>query len=168
MSFDEVKKEKRKEIKKTAPANVFLFSFFLFLFFALVSCAGQQLPVRELAIERDGQVVAVVRAEIAQTPEERSRGLMFRKNLPDGEGMLFVFDRDEILSFWMRNTYIPLSIAFIFSDGRIFEIRDMHPHDETSVRSSRSGRYALEVPQGWFSRAGVQVGDVIRIPAIYR
>jgi len=88
---------------------------------------------------------------------------MFRKNLPDGEGMLFVYERDQVLSFWMKNTYIPLSIAFIASDGRIVDIKDMYPHDESSVLSSRSVRYALEVPQGWFSRAGVRHGDILVI-----
>jgi uncharacterized membrane protein (UPF0127 family) len=85
---------------------------------------------------------------------------MNRKSLADGRGMLFIFDRDQILPFWMKNTLIPLSIAFISADGRILEIRDLRPLDETTVRSSRSARYALEVPQGWFSRAGIKVGDV--------
>ena len=126
-----------------------------------LSCSSQKLPVMDLPIERDGLRITVVKAEIASTPEERSRGLMFRKKLPDGDGMLFIFERDEVLSFWMKNTLIPLSIAFISSDGRITEIRDMYPHNETPVVSSRSVRYALEVPQGWFSKAGVQIGDRI-------
>lgn len=132
-----------------------------FLLFILFSCDTQKLPVQEIAIKRDGQVVAVVNAEIAGTPEDRKQGLMFRKNLPEGEGMFFIFEYDQILSFWMRNTYIPLSIAFITRDGRIIEIRDMYPHDENSVASSRSVRYALEVPQGWFTRAGVRIGDTV-------
>ena len=135
----------------------------LFCIYFLNSCSTQKLPVRDLPIERDGQKVTVVRAEIAITAEERSQGLMHRKKLPDGEGMLFVFERDEVLSFWMKNTLIPLSIAFVASDGRIIDIKDMYPHDENSVVSSRSVRYALEVPQGWFARAGVNEGDVIRI-----
>jgi uncharacterized membrane protein (UPF0127 family) len=128
-----------------------------------LSCSSQKLTVQELPIERDGIEIVVVKVEIAQTEEERNRGLMFRKKLPDGEGMLFIFERDEVLSFWMKNTLIPLSIAFITSDGRIIDIKDMYPHDENSILSSRSARYALEVPQGWFSRAGVQNGDVVRI-----
>jgi hypothetical protein len=91
---------------------------------------------------------------------------MFRKSLPDGEGMFFIFDRDQVLSFWMRNTYIPLSIAYIASDGIIIDILNMHPHDETRVTSSRSVRYALEVPQNWFSRTGVQEGDMVQITKI--
>jgi len=128
-----------------------------------VSCSPQKLAVRELPIERDGQQLTVVKAEIARTSDERSNGLMYRKKLPDGEGMLFVFEKDEVLSFWMKNTYIPLSIAFIASDGKIIDIKDMYPHDENSVVSSRSVRYALEVPMNWFSRAGVRTGDTVII-----
>jgi len=142
---------------------IYLFNS-LFLVFCLcffVSCTPQKLAIRELPIERDGQQIAVVKAEIARTGDERSKGLMFRKKLPDGEGMLFIFEKDEVLSFWMKNTYIPLSIAFIASDGKIIDIKDMYPHDENSVVSSRSVRYALEVPMNWFSRAGVLTGDTV-------
>jgi len=141
--------------------NSFLILFFLCCSFA--ACGPKKFAVRELPIERDGQVVAVLKAEIARTQEERAQGLMHRKTLPDGEGMFFVFERDQVLSFWMKNTVIPLSIAFIASDGRIIEIKDMYPLDTNSVSSSRSARYALEVPQGWFSRAGVRSGDVVRV-----
>ena len=117
----------------------------LFLFcFNLTNCTTQTLPVREIIIERDGQVITVLNAEIADTHETRQLGLMFRQSLPDGEGMFFVFETDQILSFWMKNTYIPLSIAYISFDGRIIDIKDMFPHDETPVVSSRSVRYALQ------------------------
>lgn len=129
----------------------------------LISCTPKKLAVQELTIERDGQVIAAVKAEIAKTDEERAKGLMYRKKLPDGEGMLFVYEYDHVMSFWMKNTYIPLSIAYISSDGRIVDIKDMHPHDTSSVMSSRSVRYAMEVPQGWFGRAGILEGDRIRI-----
>lgn len=135
--------------------------FFVFCLCFFVSCSPQKLAVRELAIERDGQQFTVVKAEIARTGDERSKGLMYRKKLPEGEGMLFIFERDEVLSFWMKNTSIPLSIAFIASDGKIIDIKDMYPHDENSVVSSRSVRYALEVPMGWFSHAGVRLGDTV-------
>ena len=139
--------------------------FFVLLTFAffLTSCGPKKFPVQEIVIDRDGQQIAVVKAEIARTQDERRQGLMHRKKLPDGEGMLFVFERDEVQSFWMKNTLIPLSIAFIVYDGRIIEIKDMQPGNLNSVYSSRSVRYALEVPQGWFSRAGVQSGDVLKI-----
>ena len=139
-----------------------LFSVF-FLCCGFAACGPKKLPVQEITIERDGRRIAVVKAEIARTRDERSQGLMHRKKLPDGEGMLFVFERDEVLSFWMKNTLIPLSIAFIAYDGSIVEIRDMQPGNLNPVFSSRSVRYALEAPQGWFSRAGVNSGDVVRI-----
>ena len=141
-------------------------SYMVLCVLLFASCTAQKLTVQEISIERNGQAIAVVKAEIARTNEERATGLMFRERLPDGEGMLFVFEHDHVMSFWMRNTLIPLSIAFITSDGRIIDIKDMYPHDENSVTSSRSGRYALEVPQGWFSRMGVQVGDVVRLPQL--
>ena len=129
----------------------------------LAACSPQKLKTAALVIERTGAEPVEITAEIAKTDQERSQGLMHRKKLPDGEGMLFVFDRDQQLSFWMKNTIIPLSIAFIASDGRITEIKDMQPLDENSVRSGRSVRYALEVPQGWFGRAGIKAGDVVII-----
>ncbi|MCL2208749.1 MAG: DUF192 domain-containing protein [Treponema sp.] len=140
-----------------------LIYIYLILLFTLFSCASQKLPARELPIERDGVQIAMVNAEIARSEEEKSQGLMHRKELADGDGMFFIYERDQVLSFWMKNTYIPLSIAFIASDGRIIDIKDMHPHDENSVRSSRSVRYALEVPQGWFTRAGINPGDFVNI-----
>jgi uncharacterized protein len=133
-------------------------------FFSVTACSQKKLAIKEIPIERDGRRVAVVKSEIAVTQEERYNGLMFRKKLPDGEGMLFVFEADQVLTFWMKNTYIPLSIAYIAHDGRIIDIKDMYPHDTSSVISSRSVRYALEVPQGWFSRAGVRTGDIVKVP----
>jgi len=136
-------------------------AFFLLILF--ISCQTGKLPVESISIERDGQVIAVVKAEIASNQEDRTQGLMYREKLPDGEGMLFIFENDQVLSFWMKNTYIPLSIAFIANDGRIIDIKDMYPNDTNSVVSSRSVRYALEVPQGWFLRAGVRLGDIVVI-----
>jgi uncharacterized membrane protein (UPF0127 family) len=136
----------------------------IFLLSAFTACSQNKLPIKEIPIERDGQRIAVVKAEIAASHEERNTGLMFRKKLPDGKGMLFVFESDQVLTFWMKNTYIPLSIAYIAHDGKIIDIKDMIPQDTSSVISSRSVRYALEVPQGWFSRAGVRTGDMVKIP----
>jgi uncharacterized membrane protein (UPF0127 family) len=131
----------------------------LFLFFGGACSRAGSLEQRELIIERAGDGTAELRAELARSSEEKQRGLMYRKSLADGRGMLFIFDRDQIMSFWMKNTYIPLSIAYIKADGIIAEILDMRPLDESPVRSSRGVRYALEVPQGWFGRAGIKTGD---------
>ena len=87
---------------------------------------------------------------------------MNRKNIPDGTGMLFVFEKDQMLNFWMKNTPHPLSIAYIDASGTISDILDMTPFSETSVPSSRSVRYALEVPQGWFVSQGIKVGHHVQ------
>ena len=140
--------------------------FFLFFCFNLGSCEPNRLQMADIVIERSEAGQVIVRAELARTQEEQSQGLMYRRRLDDGYGMLFIFSRDDMYSFWMKNTYIPLSIAFISSDGQITEIRDMRPHDESHTRSSRSVRYALEVPQGWFDRVHIQVGDRLLLDSI--
>jgi uncharacterized membrane protein (UPF0127 family) len=113
---------------------------------------------RELVFEGSGGPVTLM-AEIARTDTQRERGFMFRKEIKDGAGMIFIFERDQILSFWMKNTFVPLSIAFISRDGVILEIRDLEPENLRPVVSGRSCRYALEVPRGWFGRAGLGPGD---------
>jgi len=132
---------------------------FLVFFLSSFSCkALDKLEKRELIIEGKAGNVTLT-AELALTPAQREQGLMYRKELKDGEGMLFVFQSDQVLSFWMKNTFVPLSIAYISHDGKILEIYDMQPENLDPVRSSRSVRYALEVPQGWFSRADLGPGD---------
>ena len=137
--------------------------FFILFIAAFSACSGQEkFETQQLSIEsRTGPVTIL--AEIARTDAQRTQGLMFRQELKDGHGMLFIFERDQILSFWMKNTFIPLSIAYISDDGRILEIYDMEPEDLSPVRSSRSARYALEVPQSWFDRAGIGIGDRLEI-----
>lgn len=104
------------------------------------------------------------RVEVARSPEERRKGLMHRESLGRYEGMLFVFQRDQQLSFWMKDTEIPLSIAFISADGTIRGIRDLEPLSERSVKSERAVRYALELPRGSFERSGADPGDRVRFP----
>lgn len=117
---------------------------------------------------RSGDVVAlqigerVVQAEVVFDDLSRKIGLMHRKRLGENEGMLFIFDAPERLGFWMRNTEIPLSIAFLDDDGTILEIADMKPKDLSTTRTKYRVRYALEVNQGWFQRAGISAGDVFR------
>ncbi|MCL2706528.1 MAG: DUF192 domain-containing protein, partial [Spirochaetaceae bacterium] len=106
--------------------------------------------------------------EIAETEKQRSMGLMHRKTLDKDSGMLFVFENDRILSFWMQNTYIPLSIAFISSDGVIKEIRDMTPLSLESIVSKNYVRYALEVNKGYFQEKNIMVGDMVILPEKYR
>ena len=136
----------------------FFLSLVIFLT-ALSACPEEvKFEKREIAIESRGQRINLI-AEIASTGAQREQGYMFRKEVKDGEGMLFIFERDQILPFWMKNTTIPLSIAFISYNGTIFEIFGMEPENLNPVSSSRSARYALEVPLGWFARAGLGPGD---------
>lgn len=149
--------------------------FFLVLFSALLlnfsSCKDSKketrkfnLPVKELTIQTKSGKTVSVQAEIAAKEAERNWGYMERKNIPEGTGMLFVFENDRPLSFWMHNTPTALSIAYITSDGTITDILDMTPYSEASVKSSRSVRYALEVPQGWYKKTGVSTGDRLKLP----
>lgn len=124
---------------------------------------NKNLPRKNLTIKTsDGASVSVL-AEIASTDETRAAGFMFRKRIPDGTGMLFVYDSDGVLSFWMKNTPSPLSIAYIDRKGQIKDIFDMKPYNLNSVTSTGSVRYALEVPQGYFARAGIHAGDFLEL-----
>lgn len=127
--------------------------------------AQPKLTVRELVIS-GASGTSIVNAELAVTDDEKMRGLMFRKRLADGEGMLFIWDTDKVLSFWMKNTIVPLSIAYIDRSGVIAEIHDMKSGQLNPVQSSRSLRYALEVPQGWFLRSGIKTGDTVDLSVL--
>jgi uncharacterized membrane protein (UPF0127 family) len=100
--------------------------------------------------------------EVAQTPEEQSYGLKGRKHLGKDEGMLFIFEIEDYHAFWMKDTLLPLSIAFIGKDGRIVWITDMKPLTSDSHVPPKPIRYALEMNKGWFSSIGVKEGDVVR------
>ena len=131
--------------------------------FTLISCSAKKLPVKNITITRADGSTITVEAELAIKPEERNFGFMERKKIPDGTGMLFIFESDQILSFWMKNTPHPLSIAYIDSKGVIKNIYDMTPFSLSSITSTVSVRYALEVPQGWFKKNNIQEGDSISI-----
>jgi uncharacterized membrane protein (UPF0127 family) len=144
----------------------FFAAAFLFLFINCIPAeqkAQHKLETKTIVIANQAGADIPLTVELARTNEEQRMGLMFRKKLDDGEGMLFVYNRDQMLSFWMKNTIIPLSIAFISHDGRVIEIQDMRPQSLQSIRSSRSVRYALEVPRGWFERAGITGGCAARM-----
>lgn len=133
----------------------------------LLSCNQPKLPTATLTITKaDGSTVNV-EAEIAKKAEDRNHGYMERKVIPDGTGMIFVFEKDQILSFWMKNTPHPLSIAYIDSKGKIRNIYDMTPFSLSSIVSTVSVRYALEVPQGWYEKNNVKEGDYISLPSSF-
>lgn len=100
----------------------------------------------------------VIKAEVAMTPEQQSVGMMFRAEMGANEGMLFVNEDAGVRCFWMRNTLIPLSIAFIDDGGRIVNIADMQPRSEASHCSGKPVRFALEMRQGWFAKRGLGPG----------
>ncbi len=130
---------------------------------ALVGCAGEETAT--VTINASGGERVEVEAEIAEDKAKRRKGLMERTELAENAGMLFVYDREQSLSFWMRNTVIPLSIAYIGAEGRIVDIQDMQPLDETPHPSAEPARYALEVNQGFFEERGVEVGDEVEVPS---
>jgi uncharacterized membrane protein (UPF0127 family) len=103
-----------------------------------------------------------IRAEIASTEESRERGLMQRRSLCRDCGMLFVFEKPDRLNFWMKNTVLPLSIAFIGADGRIINIEDMEPETLALHGAKNDALYALEMRQGWFIKNGLRPGDRIQ------
>jgi hypothetical protein len=125
------------------------------------AAAADVLPTVPLSI--NGHQIT---AEVAATPAQRSTGLMHRFSLRPDHGMIFVFERPEPQSFWMMNTFIPLSIAFIAPDGRIINIDDMAPHDKNTHWSKGPALYALEMRKGWFAERGIRAGDVVKgLPA---
>jgi len=121
---------------------------------ATSASAAGELPVASLSI--NGHKIVV---EVAATPEQRATGLMHRFSLRPDHGMLFVFERAEEQAFWMKNTFIPLSIAFIATDGRILNIDDMAPQDERLHWSKGPALHALEMRKGWFAERGIRPGD---------
>jgi uncharacterized protein len=105
-----------------------------------------------------------IRAAVAQTPEQRQIGLMFRREMPQHEGMLFVFEQPSEQCFWMKNTPLPLSIAFLNDDGTVVNIADMKPQSTDSHCSAKPVRYVLEMNQGWFAKRGIGPGYRLSSP----
>jgi len=121
------------------------------------SVAFAQLPVLELSAG-----IHLIRAEAASTFEARAQGLMFRKHLGPNEGMFFVFPQSELHCMWMKNTLIPLSVAFVDEKGKIVSISDMQPQTETSHCAAAPAKFALEMPAGWFAAKGIKSGTTIQ------
>jgi uncharacterized membrane protein (UPF0127 family) len=126
--------------------------------------AFAQLPTVELSAG-----IHLVRAEAAYTFETRARGLMFRESLGPNEGMFFVFPQAEIQCMWMKNTLIPLSVAFLDEKGKVVSISDMRPQTETSHCAAAPAKFALEMSGGWFAAKGIRAGATIigldKVPA---
>lgn len=133
------------------------------LIWILLSAAAAACP-----IELPTAVIAVkghaLTVELATTPKARSCGLSHRAELPQNRGMLFIFADRQPRYFWMKDTFIPLSIAYLDAAGKIFSIQDMVPlQTDEQYPSSQPAAYALEVNQGWFRSHGIEVGDVVEM-----
>lgn len=127
----------------------------------LNGCVEDETELWEIKI-RD----TTLEVEIADTADERSLGLMYRDEVPYGTGMLFIFQETQMMNFWMKNTYVPLSVAYIDESGTILEIYDMEPESIAPVRSRRPALYALEVPMGFFTEMGISIGDRVRMDGL--
>jgi uncharacterized membrane protein (UPF0127 family) len=121
--------------------------------------AAQGVPQQGLPVVSLQAGMHIIRAEVAADPGSRATGLMFRQSLGPNQGMLFVFGERAMHCFWMRNTLIPLSIAFLDDSGRIVNIADMAPQTEDSHCPAAPVRYALEMEKGWFERRGIAAGS---------
>ena len=124
---------------------------------AFALAARAEPPVVEL-----GAGMHLIQAEFADSFQTRASGLMHREKLAQNAGMLFRFDETDTQCMWMKNTLIPLSVAFLDEAGAIINIADMQPHNETSHCSTRPARYALEMNRGWFAERGIKPGMKLR------
>ena len=136
-----------------------VFTVFILLAFIFLTGCNTNLPYIQFNDAR-------LYIEIALTDSERATGLMYRSSMPEDHGMLFIFEEERVLNFWMKNTEIPLSIAYIRENGLIIGIYDMNPFDETTVSSIYPCKYALEVNKGWFAKHNIKPGDVIKLPSM--
>lgn len=130
-------------------------------FFALLLCVAAQVAAQPLPLLDLAAGFHRIEAEVAHTPETRARGLMHRREMAPQRGMLFVFTHDATHCMWMRNTFLPLAVAFLDERGRIINIAEMQPQTEINHCAARPARYALEMNAGWFAQRGIRPGDLI-------
>ena len=128
----------------------------------VAAVASAQDGPQKLAQVRLNAGIHNINAELASTPQQREIGLMFRNAMPANDGMLFVFEQPGQQCFWMRNTLIPLSVAFIGDDGSVVNIDDMKPQTLDSHCSAKPVRFALEMNEGWFAKRGIKAGSRLR------
>jgi uncharacterized membrane protein (UPF0127 family) len=134
----------------------------LALSFVALNVGAQTGPQPTLPTTRLTAGMHIITAEMATTPNSRTVGMMFRQTVAPNHGMLFVFEYKGQQCFWMRNTPLPLSIAFIDDDGTILQITDMAPKSDALHCSEHAVRYALEMEQGWYGKKGALVGSRLR------
>ena len=126
---------------------------------ASVWIQAQEVPQMNLQRTRLSAGMYVIDAQVALTPDERQIGLMQRKDMPQREGMIFVFEQAAQQCFWMKNTLLPLTAAFVADDGTIINLADMKPQTTDSHCSKQPVRYVLEMNKGWFSKKGIKAGS---------
>ena len=132
-----------------------------FLFFAAIfggTCQAQGKPQLDLPRVKISAGMHLINAQVAATPEQRATGLMFRQEMPQGEGMLFIFEEATPQCFWMKNTLLPLTAAFVADDGTIINLANMKPQTTDSHCSAKPVRYVLEMNLGWFEKKGLKAG----------
>ena len=129
------------------------------LLVAALGVQAQNAPQMNLERVQLSSSMHRIDAQIASTPEQRQTGLMFRKDMPQHEGMIFIFDQPEKQCFWMKNTLLPLSAAFIADDGTIVNIEDMKPLVLNEHCSKQPVRFVLEMNKGWFAKKGIKTGS---------
>lgn len=129
--------------------------------FSFTVVSSDTVSFGEIKLEANENVYTL---EYAKTFEQRAKGLMNRSSLCEDCGMLFKFEQPRMAGFWMKNTLIPLDIAFVRADGMITDIKPMKPHNLNTTKSSQSVLYAWEMNKGWFAKNGIQVGDTVKIP----
>lgn len=137
---------------------------FVFVIFIVACARDAEGPARPVITIEQGEARATVTVELAVTPGQRAQGLMYRRALEPDAGMLFIFPSDSRSGFWMRNTYIPLDIAYISADFAVLEVRRGTPLDETVLSPSHPYRYVLEVNAGWFEAHGLGPGARVIFP----
>lgn len=130
----------------------------LFIILGALRCAAAD-PLLTFPLSVAGHAL---RVEVAHTDEARMRGLMFRRHLPESQGMIFIYADRSRQAMWMKNTPIPLSVAFLDEQGRIMNIEDMAPHSEESHWSAGKAAYALEMNRGWFAKRGIKAGARVK------
>lgn len=135
---------------------------------AALPASAQNMPQMNLQRVEINAGMHRIDAQVAQSPQERQTGLMYRKEMPAHEGMIFVFEQPATQCFWMKNTLLPLTAAFVADDGTIVNLADMKPQSEESHCSAKPVRYVLEMNQGWFAQKGIKAGSKLTSAVLFK
>ena len=152
---------------RLSPATARLLATGLIALASTATAAAQGQPQMNLPRIEITAGMHRIEAQVAASPQERQTGLMHRKEMPAHEGMLFVFEQPATQCFWMRNTLLPLTAAFVADDGTIVNLADMKPQTEDSHCSAKPVRYVLEMNQGWFAQKGIKPGSKLVNAAVF-